>query len=145
MVRRPVSVVLIREWPEQLTGSGCCGKVTGDGSVTGSTRAFASSCAVQERFGLLHRAVRQLYPESDAAVVTVDPRNQLYLIGKLGFDVLRTRPGWRQGLRTLCQWFPIPAVVVDGSVLPGGADVTPDALCHAIALRLGDADLTIPA
>ena len=137
-----VSVVLIREYAEQLTGSGCCGKLEGDNSLLGGGRAFEQTRRVQRDFGVLHRTIREFYPAEEGRqqvnVVTVDPRNQLYLVPKLWADVLTYGPGWRAGLRTMLQWFSLPAVVVNGRIVSGraaggrGQIPDPDSLCHQI-------------
>ena len=153
---RPVSVLLIREHAEQVTGSGCCGKLSGDDSLVGDTsRIFAEARSTQEHFGLLHRAIREFFPANSSGgelppvrVVTVDPRNQLYLLPKLARDVWHYRPGWRDALRTLSLSFSLPAVIVNGRVLSRrGRTVDPDAICHAVAEALGrriPADVSVP-
>jgi hypothetical protein len=133
----PVSVILIRENAEQLTGSGCCGKLEGDNALWGGGEVFAEARRNQLDLGVLHRAIREFFPpcdgQSQVGVVTVDPRNQFYLVPKLWSDVWRYRPGWRTGLFTLLQMFSLPAVIVNGRVLRGrDAVVDPDTLCHVI-------------
>jgi hypothetical protein len=139
---RDVSVILIREASEQLTGSGCCGKLEGDSAA--ASGAFAQVRTHQQSMGVLHRTVRGVFAQAQAQgrleIVTVDPRNQLYLAAKLARDVWKYRPGWRTGLRVLSQAFRLPAVVVNGEVLDGGPAADPDALCHAISERLGAAN-----
>lgn len=138
-----VSVVLISDRPEQMTGSGCCGKVEGDSSITGAERYFEEACQIREEMGLLHRTVRRLYSEEVEqgmiTIVQVDPRNQLYLMPKLWRDVFRYRPGWKAGLRSMFQFFSLPAVIVNGRAIHRrGQLVTPDELSHAIAECLGE-------
>lgn len=139
-----VSVLLICDRPEQMTGSGCCGKVKGDPSLTGSDRAFDETEKAQEEMALLYRTVRQLYAEEvesgQIIIITVDPRNQLYLIPKLWGDVFRYRPGWKAGLRSLFQLFSIPAVIVNGKPIhKRNQPLTPDQLSHAVAEHLPQA------
>lgn len=120
-MKPPVSVILIRENAEQLTGSGCCGKLDDDDPVLRGRDVFREAKKHQRDLGVLHRAIREFFPPRDdreqVAVVTVDPRNQLYLIAKLFADVIRYRPGWRAALRTVLQAFSLPAVVVNGRVI----------------------------
>jgi hypothetical protein len=135
------SVVFIRESAEQLTGSGCCGKLEGDNARVRGRPVFEQAARFKEETGRLHRAVRDFFSQDDVQVVQVDPRNQLYLAGKLCRDVWRYRPGFRAGLRTILQAFSLPAVVVNGTVLSrGGALPDPDALCHHIRDLLGAVD-----
>jgi hypothetical protein len=134
-----VSVILIRENAEQMTGSGCCGKLQGDDPVMRTHHLFQQTRTHQHELGVLHRAVREFFNDGGerVAIVTVDPRNQLYLTAKLCRDVLRYRPGWRPGLRTLLQLFSLPAVIVNGRVLSRrGSPVDPDTLCHQISVLL---------
>jgi hypothetical protein len=132
-----VSLILIRENAEQLTGSGCCGKLDDDDPSVRGRNLFREVREHQRDLGLLHRAVRRFYPAEEGrervAVVTVDPRNQLYLIPKLVADVARYRPGWSAGLRTALQVFSLPAVILNGRVISRrGQPLDPDTLCHKI-------------
>ncbi len=132
-----VSIILIRETAEQMSGSGCCGRVAGDPDLTGSGDAFREVRRQQEAFGILHRAVVEFFSEQqqrgELTIVTVDPRNQPYLIPKLVKDVWRYRPGWGKGLCSTLQFFSLPAVIVNGRILSRrGRLLDPDALCHAV-------------
>ena len=142
-MKPPVSVILIRENAEQLTGGGCCGTLDDDDPTVRGRGVFRHARKQQQELGLLHRAIRTSFPtdgeEAQVALVTVDPRNQLYLIAKLLGDVLRYRPGLRAGLRTALQMFSLPAVVLNGRVISRrGQPVDPDALCHQIGELLGE-------
>lgn len=138
-MRPQVSILLICERAEQLTGSGCCGKLEGDDVRCGEL--FSATRSDQEACGILYRTVRRLFrdavEEQRIILDTVDPRNQLYLVPRLVSDVWRYRPGWRAGLQAIFQLFSIPAVIVNGRVL-GGRNVpfSPDMLCHEIAMLL---------
>lgn len=132
-----ISVILIRETAEQFTGSGCCGKLEGDGITRRQSRLFADSRQQQRDMGLLHRTVKRFFPPIDGLpdvhVVVVDPRNQLYLAPKLIADVIHHRPGWTAGLRTIAQTFSLPAVILNGRIVSrGGGQLDPDELCYLI-------------
>lgn len=136
-----VSIILIREAAEQVTGSGCCGKLEGDRTVTGGADVYREIRARQQEFGILHRAIVEFFGDAhrsnELAMVTVDPRNQLYLMPKLLKDAIRYRPGWSAALTTTLQLFALPAVIVNGRVLScRGAPISPDALCHAVGTLL---------
>ena len=142
-MKPPVSVILIRENAEQLTGGGCCGTLDDDDPTVRGRGVFRHARKQQQELGLLHRAIREFFPtdgeEAQVAVVTVDPRNQLYLIAKLLGDVLRYRPGLRAGLRTSLQMFSLPAVVLNGRVISRrDRPLDPDTLCQQIRERLGE-------
>jgi hypothetical protein len=132
-----VSVLLIREAPEQVTGSGCCGKLEGDSLMFGSRELFRDSRRGQHEMGILYRALRDFFPEEQVKVLTVDPRNQLFLVPKLCYDVLYYRPGWQAGVKSICQWFSLPAIVINGAVIQGhGRQADPDMICHRVAQLL---------
>jgi len=144
-----VSIILIRESAEQMTGSGCCGKLEGDCSLTGGAEVFREIRQGQEHFGVLHRAIVEFFSEArrtnELALVTVDPRNQLYLWPKLLRDVLRYRPGWKSGFITILQLFSLPAVIVNGQVLSRrGSATDPDTLCHVVGSLLDEQKSSTP-
>lgn len=114
---KQASVILVRENAEQLTGSGCCGKLEGDNACADGRSLFAQSEQEKQRLGVLYRAVRESFPAEQVEVVQVDPRNQLYLIAKLLRDVICYRPGPTDTLRTTFQAFALPAVILNGRVL----------------------------
>jgi len=132
-----VSIILIRETAEQMSGSGCCGRIAGDSCRTGSGDAFREVRLQQEAFGILHRAVVEFFAaerqRGELTIVTVDPRNQPYLVPKLVKDVWHYRPGWGKGLCSTLQFFSLPAVIVNGRILScRSRSLDPDALCHAV-------------
>lgn len=145
-----VSILLIRENPEQLTGSGCCGKLEGE-AISGDAAALFAHCRTeQEALGVLHRAVRSFFPPGEererVSVVTVDPRNQLYLTSKLWRDVWCYRPPAGAAIRTMLQLFSLPAVIVNGRVISRrGEPLDPDTLCHHVSEILGRADDAAPS
>ncbi len=147
-MKPPVSVILIREYAEQLTGGGCCGGLSDDDPAVEGRGVFEHVKQQQHDLGVLHRTARQFFPtchgREQVALVTVDPRNQLYLAPKLAWDVLRYRPGWRAGLKTALQLFSLPAVVVNGRIISRRNEpLDPDTFCHAIRQALPDQDRTI--
>jgi len=142
-MRAPVSVLLIRENAEQLTGGGCCGTLDEDDPSVRGRGVFAETRKHQRDLGVLHRAIREFFPpvggREQVVVEVVDPRNQLYLAPKLVRAVLRHRPGWRAGLRTVFQAFSLPAVVLNGRVVSRrDRPLDPDSLCRAIGELLDE-------
>jgi hypothetical protein len=142
-MRPAVSVILIRENAEQLTGGGCCGTLDDDDPAVRGRGVFRHARQQQHELGVLHRTIRRFFPadgvEPRVAVVTVDPRNQLYLMAKLIGDVFRYRPGLVAGLRTALQMFSLPAVVLNGRVISRrDRPLDPDSLCHQIRELLGE-------
>ena len=142
-MRPLVSVLLIRENAEQMTGSGCCGKLEGESSLVDHRQLFGESRRQQLQLGVLHRAVREFFLSKEhgerISIMTIDPRNQLYLVPKLWRDVWCYRPGFWAGLRTILQFFSMPAVIVNGRVISRrGRPLDPDALCHRISELLAE-------
>ncbi|RMF86704.1 MAG: hypothetical protein D6741_21545 [Planctomycetota bacterium] len=141
-MRRPlVSIVLIRDGAEQLTGSGCCGVLTDDDPTVRRQNVFRETRRDQEHFGILHRTVTRLFTkeiaDGELDVTIVDPRNQLYLVSRLTTDVFRYRPGIKAALATVLQLFSVPAVVVNGRIISSRRrPTTPDQLCHVIREHL---------
>ena len=111
------SLILIRETPEQLTGSGCCGKLEGDTVWQGGNCVFEDSRKGQEIMGDLYMKIKEEIGVDHLDITYVDPRNQLYLIPKLLGDVLKFRPPLRDALKTMFMVFPVPAVILNGRII----------------------------
>jgi hypothetical protein len=129
-VRERSSILLIREWEGQTSGSGCCGRLEGDLPFC-QTESFAPERrAVMERMGPLYRELRERFADT-AEIEVVDPRN-VSLLFLLIRDFWRYRVGFGQALRTLAR-IPIQAVVVNGRVIARGE--WPDAEAVAAVLQ----------
>jgi hypothetical protein len=114
----PPSVILIREWEAQTSGSGCCGRLEGDFLPCGDSQPVAAERrAVMERMGPLYRTLRERFGESIDLDV-VDPRNAT-LFFMLIRDFWTFRVGLGQAIRTLAR-IPIQAVVVNGRLVARG-------------------------
>lgn len=110
MERRP-SVILIREYDQQLTGGGCCGRLAGDFAFCASEPVFAERRTIMERMGPVYRALRERFGDG-VEIQVVDPRN-FSLLFLLVRDLWAFRVGWRSALRTLTR-VGTHAVVVNG-------------------------------
>lgn len=139
---KPVSLVFVCDHAELLAGCGSC-RVGPDVLDTREDGTFREVRRHQETMGRLLRVVHRFFAEAlrtgRLRVDVVDPRNQLYLVPKLIRDVWTHRPGLGAGLRTLCQAFAVPAVVLNGRIVrfPTG-EPEPDHLCHLLLETLGD-------
>lgn len=123
--RHRPSILLIREWEGQTSGSGCCGRLEGDLPFC-QTESFAPERrAVMERMGPLYRELRERFGNS-AEIEVVDPRN-VSLLFLLIRDFWRYRVGLGQALRTLAR-IPIQAVVVNGRIVARGEWPEPEAI-----------------
>ena len=117
-MRREASVILIRESEEQLSGSGCCGRLEGDFLVCGGERVFPERRAVMEAMGPVYRTLRSRFGET-VDVQVVDPRNLFSLIFLLFRDFWEFRVGVVEALKTLGR-LPVQAVVVNGRLVARG-------------------------
>ncbi len=120
-------VLLVRPWDQQMSGSGCCGRLGGLGDELGNEEDFAPQRCDMESMGVVYRALRGAL-SSDVEMTVVDPRNTVWLVPWL------LRRGWARGLRgkmllrEVRRGTSTTAVVVDGRTvawgqLPGTAQV----------------------
>jgi len=116
-MKRAPSVILIREWEAQVSGSGCCGRLEGDFLQCESQPVAAERRAVMERMGPLYTSLRQRFGDT-AVIDVVDPRN-VTLLFMLLRDFFAFRVGFLEALRTLAR-IPIQAVVVNGRIVARG-------------------------
>lgn len=106
-------VLLIREWEEQLSSSGCCGRIEGDFLDWRETgRCFAGRREEMEKAGRLYRAIRERYGER-VDVRIVDPRNLVSLVPILLREFWTRRVPPAAALRTLAG-LSVRGVVLDG-------------------------------
>lgn len=132
--RRP-SVLLVREWEQQMTASGCCGRIEGDFLVGHGTRCFPERRAVMEAMGPLYRDLRERFGDA-VEVQVVDPRNLLMLLSLLVRDFRAHRVGLAAALRTLLR-LPVTGVVVNGRLLARGRWPDADEVTEALGDRAG--------
>ena len=116
MRTRP-SVILIREWEAQLSGSGCCGRLEGDFLTRQGEPVFRERRACMEAMAPLSRTLRERFGDAIELQV-VDPRNPA-----LAFLLLRDfwafRVGLFEALKTIGR-LPIQAVVLNGRLISRG-------------------------
>jgi len=121
--RHPPSVLLIREWEGQTSGSGCCGRLEGDLPFCEQQTLAPERRAVMERMGPLYQALRKRFgPAIELEVI--DPRN-VSLLFFLVRDFWRYGVGLGTALHTLSS-IPIQAVVVNGRIVARGEWPDPD-------------------
>ncbi len=127
-------VVLVREWDEQMSGSGCCGRLGGEGTDLGEAATYADTRLGMEQMGIVYRALRAAFDEEQLAIEVVDPRNMVYLLPALIADARRRGLRGRQIWHLLRRGVRQHAVIVDGLLVhPGG--VPPDAEYVVAAVR----------
>jgi hypothetical protein len=128
-------VLLVREWDQQTTGSGCCGRLEGGSSELAATDAFTRTRGDMERMGAVYRALRDELPNLDVQIV--DPRNVAFLIPGLLGDARRHGLSWSEAWRALRRGSGPGAIIVDGRVVSVGtipdADEAVGLVLHALA------------
>ncbi|SFQ71430.1 hypothetical protein SAMN05421810_11450 [Amycolatopsis arida] len=129
-------VLLVREWDEQLSGSGCCGRLGSEAISTVRERAadpYAHTRAGMARAGAVYRALREAFGEDRLDVAVVDPRNTVWLLPAVWRDARRRGLSPWVALRRLNAATTAGALVCDGVVL--ATDPEPE---RAVALVRAD-------
>ncbi|MQA07754.1 MAG: hypothetical protein GEU98_04210 [Pseudonocardiaceae bacterium] len=136
-MRQPHRVVLVREWDQQMSGSGCCGRL---GSETVSVLAedaddpYAGTRVDMERVGAVYRALRDRFPDEEVELTVVDPRNTVWLIPAIWRDARRRGLSIPAALRQMNAATAACALICDGVVLATDAD--PDQAVAAVEADL---------
>jgi len=141
MCARP-HIILVRQWDTQMTGSGCCGKLGGAGSMVGDADAFSAARADMEAMGAVYRALRDAFGEA-VTITVADPRNLVWLLPTL------IRDGWRASgpagaWRALRHGFAPGAIIADGHVLFSHRIPTPGEAREAVGRILEGARTSVP-
>ena len=124
------SIILIREWEAQMSGSGCCGRLQGDVLDIGGRRVFPERRQAMEAMGPLYRAIRARYGDA-VEVMVVDPRNWVSLMIRLVRDFIRCRVPFGAILHTLNSISTV-AVVLNGRIVARGDWPDPDIVLRRI-------------
>lgn len=112
-------VVLVRAWDQQMSGSGCCGRLGGLSDDICQPGDFAPQRADMEEMGVVYRQLREDLPD-DVDLTVADPRNNIWLVPRL------VRYAWARGVRGADLWRQVTrgtsrtAVIVDGKAVAWG-------------------------
>jgi len=119
-------VILVREWEQQMSSSGCCGRLEGDLLAwgEGGERCFPERRRTMEAMGPLYRALRERYGDA-VEIRVVDPRNLVSLLPTLMTDFRRYGVGLVDALRTLFG-ISVETVIVNGRIVSRGAWPEPE-------------------
>ncbi|MEX1256326.1 MAG: hypothetical protein WEG36_01795 [Gemmatimonadota bacterium] len=109
------SVILIREWEQQMSSSGCCGRLEGDFLSRGGEPVFSQRREAMESMGSLYRAVRERFGDT-VDLQVVDPRSWPTLLTLLVRDYRQQDVGFGELLHTLFR-LPVRGVVVNGRLV----------------------------
>ncbi len=130
--RSPVqSVILVREWEQQMSSSGCCGRLEGDALFWNGERCFPERRTLMEGAGTLFRAVRDVFGDT-VVVRVVDPRNLPALLPMLLQEFWRHRVPLASVWRTL-SGMAVTTVIVNGRLFSRGEWPSADQLCDALS------------
>lgn len=130
-------VMLVRQWDQQVGGSGCCGRLDADAvrSVNPEQEnPFAYCRADMERTGLVYAALRERFTDGEVELVVVDPRNTVWLLPAVWRDARGRGLSVRATLRQVNAATSPCALVCDGLVL--GTDTAPGTAVAAVETDL---------
>ena len=124
-------VLLVREWDQQVGGSGCCGRLNSasvEALCENADSPYARSRADMEAMGGVYTALRDRFDAEEVELTVVDPRNSAWLLPAVWRDGRRRGLPVMSRLRQLSRATAPCAVVCDGLVV--ARDATPE---HAVA------------
>lgn len=124
--RRRPRLLLVRQWDQQVGGSGCCGRFSGatvQALHGDETDPYAFARSDMEAAGAVYRELRSRFSEQAMEIVVVDPRNTAWLMPTVWRDARRRGLGAWHALRELHRATRPLAVVSDGLVIAQADDV----------------------
>ena len=131
-------VLLVREWDQQVGGSGCCGRLN-TSSVESLCDDAPSPYAVarqdMERMGEIYTALSHRLDPDDVEITVVDPRNTVWLLPAIWRDGRRRGLPVLTRLRQMSRGTAPCAVVCDGLVV--ASDVPREQAVDAVQADLG--------
>lgn len=136
-------IILVREWDAQMSGSGCCGRLGGQGDELGEADTYAHNRREMEAMGAVYMALKRELFDLDAEVVIVDPRNMVWLIPAILRDARRAGIPLGGTLSQLARGVSYNSVIADGKVLFHGHIPGVEEAVAAVRGQLGLS--TVPA
>jgi len=113
-------VLLVREWDEQTTGSGCCGRLGGDTTELCGAADFSRSRELMEQMGAIYRALHAELSRDVCDLQIVDTRNMTYLYPVLYRAARRRGRSRRAAVAAVARGVRQGAVIVDGETVLAG-------------------------
>jgi len=129
----PHQVLLVRDWDEQTTGSGCCGRLGGGTTELAGACDFTETRVLMEQMGAIYRALRAELPREVCDVQIVDARNLTFLYPGLYRSARRRGRTRGEALRAIAAGVRQGAIIVDGVTVSAG---DPPAVKDAVDLVL---------
>lgn len=128
-------LILVREMDQQMSGSGCCGRLEGDlihWSDDGCV--FSERREKMNRVGAIYRAVREAF--GDAVEITmVDPRNLVSFLPLVARDAWRNEVPFLDAMKAVFS-NSLSTAVFDGQLLYTGRIPQPDEVVDLITRRM---------
>ncbi|MBW3602221.1 MAG: thioredoxin family protein [Actinobacteria bacterium] len=129
MTRR---VILVREWDEQHSGSGCCGRLGGERTELGEAATYHHTRCDMEAMGAVYRALRSEFDRAELDVQVVDPRNSLWLVPTIWRDARRRGMTVGEAVTQVRRGVSALAIVIDGRVVFAGGVPEPGEVVEAV-------------
>jgi hypothetical protein len=130
-------VLLVRDWDEQTTGSGCCGRLGGVTTELAGACDFGETRQLMEQMGAIYRALRAELPRELCDVQIVDARNVTFLYPGLYRAARRRGSSRGEALRAIAAGVRQGAIIVDGVTVCAGdpppVDVAVDLVLRQLA------------
>lgn len=130
-------VLLVREWDQQVGGSGCCGRLNTasvDALCENAESPYAHAREDMERVGGIYSALCERLDPAEVELTVVDPRNTVWLLPAIWLDGRRRGLPVLSRLRQLARGTAPCAVVCDGLVV--ARDVAPGQAVDAVEADL---------
>ncbi len=130
-------VLLVREWDQQVGGSGCCGRLNTssvEALYDNAPSPYAGAREDMQRVGEIYRTLRDRLDPTEVEVTVVDPRNTVWLLPAIWGDGRRRGLSVPSRLRQMNRGTAPCAVVCDGLVVASD-------LPHEQAVEAVEADL----
>jgi hypothetical protein len=134
-------VLLVRDWDEQTTGSGCCGRLGTATSELGCATDFAQARELMVEMGAIYRALRAELPREYCDIQIVDARNITFLYPSLYRAARRRGLDRRAALKAVSSGVRQGAIIVDGITVSAGG---PPPVDEAVGLVLRSLGATRP-
>ena len=134
-------LIFVREIDQQMSGSGCCGRIEGDAVLWDSSECiFPERRERMNRIGEFYRAVKDAFGEA-VKITIVDPRNLVSFVPLVLRDAFRYRVPARAVLKALGSTS-LATAVFDGEVLFSGTTAwEPADVIDSIRARLAIQDI----
>lgn len=135
--RRHHRVLLVREWDQQVGGSGCCGRLDSasvDAVCETADSPYAHAREDMERVGAIYIALGDRLDPEEVELTVVDPRNTFWLLPAIWRDGRRRGLSALSRLRQMARGTAPCAVVCDGMVV--ARDVGPEQAVAAVEADL---------